>query len=269
MRRGAVLPRACRFPDRRCEGVVRAKRLEPPGEVPWRLGMQNPFLYFNSSPEIIRLAVMMYVWFPLSLRQVDDLLSERGIDICYETVRFWGNRFGPLFAAELRKRRVHRHWYSNWRWHLDEVFVRINGKTCYLWRAIDHEGEVLEVFATKRRDRRAALRFLKRAIKRYGRPASVVTDGLASYRVAMNLIGNAAAQTCGRWFNNRAENSHQPFRRRERAMTRFKSERALQKFTSIHASVYNHFNHQRHLNRRVIFKQARAAALAEWRQLAA
>ena len=92
--------------------------------------MQNPFRYFNSSPEIIRLAVMMYVRFPLSLRQVEDLLSERGIDICHETVRYWWNRFGPLFAAEIRRRRVHRHWYSNWRWHLDEVFVRINGKTC-------------------------------------------------------------------------------------------------------------------------------------------
>ena len=131
--------------------------------------MHNPFRYFNSSPEIIRLAVMMYVRFPLSLRQVEDLLSERGIDICHETVRFWWNRFGPLFAAEIRKRRVHRHCYSNWRWHLDEVFVRINGKTHYLWRAVDHEGEVFEVFATKRRDRRSALRFLKRAIKRYGR----------------------------------------------------------------------------------------------------
>ena len=152
--------------------------------------MQNPFGYFNSSPEIIRLAVMMYVRFPLSLRQVEDLLSERGIDICHETVRYWWNRFGPLFAAEIRKRRVHHHWYSNWRWHLDEVFVRINGKTCYLWRAVDHEGEVLEVFATERRDRRAALRFLKRAMKRYGRPASIVTDGLPSYRAAMKVIGN-------------------------------------------------------------------------------
>ena len=223
--------------------------------------MQNPFRYFNSSPEIIRLAVMMYVRFPLSLRQVEDLLSERGIDICHETVRFWWNRFGPLFAAEIRKRRVHRHCYSNWRWHLDEVFVRINGKTHYLWRAVDHEGEVLEVFATKRRDRRSALRFLKRAIKRYGRPASVVTDGLPSYRAAMNVIGNATAQTRGRWINNRAENSHQPFRRRERAMARFKSERTLQKFTSIHTSVHNHFNHQRHLNCRDIFKQARDARL--------
>ncbi len=101
---------------------------------------------------------------------MEDLLFERGIDICHETVRFWWNRFGPIFAAEIRKRRVQHRSYSRWRWHLDEAFVRINGKMHYLWRAVDHEGEVLEVFATKRRDRRAALRFLKRAMKRYGRP---------------------------------------------------------------------------------------------------
>ena len=133
----------------------------------------------------------MYVRFPLSLRQVEDLLSERGIDICHETVRFWWNRFGPLFAAEIRKRRVHRHCYSNWRWHLDEVFVRINGKTYYLWRAVDHEGEVLEVFATKRRDRRAALRFLKRTIKRYGRPASV------EYRKVGKCQRRSKTRPCG------------------------------------------------------------------------
>ncbi len=154
-------------------------------------------------------------------------------------------------------------------WHLDEVFVRINGKIYYLWRAVDHEGEVLEVFATKRRDRRAALRFLKRAMKRYGRPASVVTDRLRSYRAAMNAIGNAAAQTCGRWLNNRAENSHKPLRRREGAMARFRDIKTLQKFASVHASIHNHFNHQRHFNRRNIFKQARTTALAEWCQLVA
>ena len=160
--------------------------------------MKNPFRYFNSSPEIIRLTVMMYVRYPLSLRQVEDLLFERGTDICHETVRFWWNRFGPMFAAEIRKRRVQNHSYSRWRWHLDEVFVRINGETHYLWRAVDHEGEVLEVFATKRRDRKAALTFLKRAMKRYGSPHSIVTDRLRSYRAAMKVIGNAADQECGR-----------------------------------------------------------------------
>ena len=180
--------------------------------------MRNPFRYFNSSPEVIRLMVMMYIRYPLSLRQVEDILFERGIDICHETVRFWWNRFGPMFANEIRKRRLHHRSFSQWRWHLDEVFVRINGETHYLWRAVDHEGEVLEVFATKRRDRRAALKFLKRTMKRYGRPRSIVTDRLRSYRSAMKVIGNAADQECGRWLNNRAENSHQPFRRRERAM---------------------------------------------------
>ena len=216
--------------------------------------MRNPFRYFNSSPEVIRLTVMIYIRYPLSLRQVEDLLFERGIDICYETVRFWWNRFGPMFVAEFRKRRVRHRSSSNWRWHLDEVFVRINGKMHYLWRAVDHEGEVLEVFATERRDRRAALKFLKRAMKRYGRPGTIVTDRLRSY---------------GRWLNNRAENSHQPFRRREGAMAKFRGIRTLQKFAAVQASIQNHFHQDRHLNRRNIFKQKRSVALAEWRQLAA
>ena len=231
--------------------------------------MRNPFRYFNSSPEIIRLTVMMYIRYPLSLRQVEDLLFERGIDICHETVRFWWNRFRPMFAAEIRKRRIHHRFYSNWRWHLDEVFVRINGETHYLWRAVDHEGEVLEVFVTKRRDRRAALKFLKRAMKRYGQPKVIVTDRLRSYRAAMNVIGNAADQVCGRWLNNRAENSHQPFRRREGAMLKFRDVKPLQKFSSIHASIHNHFNLDRHLNSRETFKKNRSGALAGWRQLAA
>ena len=144
--------------------------------------MRNPFRYFNSSPEVIRLVVMMYIRYPLSLRQVEDILFERGIDICHETVRYWWNRFGPMFAAAIRKRRIHLHSHSNWRWHLDEVFVRINGETHYLWRAVDHEGEVLEVFATKRRDRRAALKALRPTAINCNRPASVVPIGDESNR---------------------------------------------------------------------------------------
>ena len=231
--------------------------------------MQNPFRYFNSSPEVIRLAVMLYVRFPLSLRQVEDLLHERGIDVSYETVRYWWNRFGPLFSSEIRKRMVRHGSYSLWRWHLDEVFVRINGETHYLWRAVDHEGEVLEVYVTKRRGHRAALEFLRRAMRRYGRPTTIITDRLRSYGAAMKDIGVEDRQVCGQWLNNRAENSHQPFRRREKAMARFRDIKTLQKFASIHASIHNHFNHQRRLNRRDIFKQDRDAALAEWRQLAA
>ncbi len=213
---------------------------------------------------------MMYIRYPLSLRQVEDLLFERGIDISHETVRLWWNRFGPMFAAEIRKRRIREcRCYPQWRWHLDEVFVKINGETHYLWRAVDHEGEVLEVLATKRRDRKAALKFLKRTMKRYGRPRTIVTDRLRSYRAAMKIIGNAASQKCGRWLNNLAENSYQPFRRREGAMARFRDMKTLQNFSSVHASIHNHFDHDRHLNRRNIFKQYRSAALAEWRQLAA
>ena len=178
--------------------------------------MKNPFRYFKTSPEVIRLAVMMYIRFPLSLRQVEDLLHERGIDICHETVRFWWNRFGPMLAAEIRKKRsAALRTLPQWRWHLDEVFVKINGEMHYLWRAVDHEGEVLEVFATKHRDRKAALAFLKRTMAKFRTPAT------------------------------------------------------LQKFAAVHASLHNHFNQDRHLNRRDIFKQNRAAALAEWRQLAA
>ncbi len=149
------------------------------------------------------------------------------------------------------------------------LFVRVNGKTYYLWRAVDHEGEVLEVFATKRRDRRAVLKLLKRAMKRYGRPKMIVTDRLRSYRAATRAIGIADRQQCGRWLNNRAENSRQPFRRREGAMARFRDIKTLQKFASVLASIHNHFNLYRHLNRRDIFKQNRSAALAEWRLLAA
>ena len=231
--------------------------------------MRNPFRYFKTSPEIIRLAVMMYIRFPLSLRQVEDLLDERGIDICHESVRVWWNRFGPTFAAEIRKKRsASMRANTQWRWHLDEVFVRINGATCYLWRAVDHEGEVLEAFVTKKRDRKAALKFLKRAMKRYGRPEAIVTDGCRSYRTALKEIGNQARHETGRWLNNRAENSHQPFRRRERAMAKFRSAKSLQKFASIHSSVHNHFNLERHLCSRQNFKDNRDAALAQWRQLA-
>ena len=232
--------------------------------------MRNPFRYFKTSPDVIRLAVMMYFRFPLSLRQVEDLLHERDIDISYETVRAWWNRFGPMFAAEIRKKRsASMRGLPQWRWHLDEVFVRINGETHYLWRAVDHEGEVLETFVTKRRDRKAALKFLRKAMKRYGNPLEIVTDRLRSYRAAMKVIGNEARQATGRWLNNRAENSHQPFRRRERAMAKFRSAKSLQKFTAIHASIYNHFNQERHLYRRAIFKNNRSAALAQWRELCA
>ena len=175
----------------------------------------SPFRCFNSSPEVIRLVVMMYLKYPLSLRNVEDLLAERGIDICHETVRFWWNRFGPMFAAEIRRKRVDRvRQVTQWRWHLDEVYVKNNGQMHYLWRAVDHEGEVLESYATKTRDKAAALTFLKKMMKRHDRPKVIVTDRLRSYGAVFKETGNAGVQKTGRWLNNRAENSHQPFRRR-------------------------------------------------------
>ena len=157
--------------------------------------------------------------------------------------------------------------YSNWEWHLDEVFVKVNGETRYLWRAVDHEGEVLESFVRKRRDRKAALKFLRKTMKRYGNPHIIVTDNLRSYGAAMKIIGNVQKQETGRWMNNRGENSHQPFRRRERAMLGFRSIRSLQKFASVHSSVHNHFNLECHLYSRANFKFNGTAALSEWRQL--
>jgi putative transposase len=188
---------------------------------------RSPFRYFKTSPEIIR---------------------------------FWWKMFGSIFAAEISKDRINRmRSYSNWQWHLDEIFVKINGETHYLWRAMDHEGEVLESFVTKRRDRRAALKFLKKTMKRCGNLEVIVTDRLKSYGAAMKMIGSARRQTTRRRLSNRAENSHLPFRRRERAMLGFRQSRSLQKFVSIQASVHNHFNHERHLNSPTTFKLKRTA----------
>ena len=228
----------------------------------------NPFRYFDSSPEVIRLVVMMYVRYPLSLRNVEDLLFERGIDICHETVWLWWNRFGPMYAAEIRHKRVQRvRAFTHWRRHLDEVHVKINGEMRYLWRAVDHEGEVLESFVTKKRDKAAALRFIRKIMKRHGRPRAIVTDRLRSYGGALKETGGSRLQETGRWLNNRAENSHQPFRRRERAMVRFRRMKTLQKFVAVHAQLHNHFNQERHLVSREIYRQRRSAALAEWRSI--
>ena len=230
---------------------------------------KNPFRYFDSSPEVIRLVVMMYVRYPLSLRNVEDLLAQRGIDICHETVRLWWNRFGPMFAAEIRKKRVGgMRAYTQWQWHLDEVYVKINGQMHYLWRAVDHEGEVLESFATKERDKKAALKFMRKLMKRHGCAKTITTDGLRSYGAAMKELGIADRQEVGRYANNRAENSHQPFRRRERAMLRFRRMKTLQKFSSVHAAFHNHFNQERHLVSRNDYKVRRSAAMAEWEHVA-
>ena len=217
---------------------------------------------------MIRLVVMMYVRFPLSLRKVEDLLFERGIDLCHETVRHWWNRFGPLFAGDIRRQRVSRmKGFRQWRWHLDEMYVKLNGEMVYLWRAVDQEGEIFESYITKTRHKEAALSSMKRTLKRHGSPEKITTDGLRSNRAAMNALGNGEKQEVGRWANNRAENSHVSFRRRERAMLRFRRIKTLQKFASVHANVHNHFNQERHLVDCQTYKKRRSVALAEWQLL--
>ncbi|GJL96274.1 MAG: hypothetical protein DHS20C06_00910 [Hyphobacterium sp.] len=168
--------------------------------------MKNPFRYFKTSPEVIRLAVMMYVRFPLSLRSVEDLLHERGINLSHEFVRFWWNRFGSMFAAEIRRKRADklRAW-DQWQWHLDEVFVKINGQTHYLWRAVDHEGEVLEAYVTKRRDRHAALKFFAQGYETIRQPEShrdgsiaVIQSGHEGHRKRGQTGCGEVAQQSGR-----------------------------------------------------------------------
>jgi len=224
----------------------------------------SPFRYFKTSPEVIRLAVIMYVRFPLSLRNVEDLLHERGIYISHETIRYWWNRFGPMFASNFRRKCVQRlKSYSNWQWHLDEMYVKINGEIHYLWRAVDHEGEVLVAVVTRKRDKQSALKLLRKLLRRYGNPETILTDKLKSDGAALRELGLSGHETNGCWINNRAENSHLPLRRRERAMQRFRQMRSLQKFAAIHGSIHNYFNQERHLYSRENFKQNRTTALDE------
>ena len=189
--------------------------------------------------EIIHQAIWLYLRFTLSFRDVEDLLAERGIAISYETVRRWVNHFGPIIAAELRKRRPKPHAV----WHLDEVNLKIDGRMVYLWRAVDAEGEVLDVLGQSKRDKRAALKLMRKLLRKYAVvPERLVTDDLRSYGAATLDLGIDHLHDCGRWKNNRTENSHQPTRRRERKMQRFKSAGSAQKFLSTHAAAYNTFN---------------------------
>ena len=229
------------------------------------MSKENPFKYYKTSPEIIKLAVMYYVRYPLSLRQVEDILHERGIDICHETIRYWWNKFGPLFSKEMEKK--HFSSPSNWRWHIDEVFVKINGELHYLWRAVDQEGTVLDCYVSKKRNKKSALKVLKNLIKKHGRPNEIVTDKCPSYKAALREINLVHVQNTTQYHNNQVENSHLHFRRKERGMNKFRLMKTLQKFTSIQATFLNHFNHQRHLETRATFKDLRQKSLDSWHQI--
>jgi putative transposase len=217
---------------------------------------------YRFPPEIIQQAIWLYVRFTLSLRDVEDLLAERGIAVSYETVRRWVNHFGPKIAADLRKRRPKPHTT----WHLDEVYLKIDGRLVYLWRAVDAEGEVLDVLVQARRNKQAALKLMRKLLKKYGFvPDKLVTDDLRSYRAAARDLGILDRHERGRWRNNRAENSHQPTRRRERKMQGFKSRASAQRFLSFHAAIYNTFNVQRHLTTAETHRAFRASAMNTWR----
>ena len=225
----------------------------------------NHFKYYKSSPEIIKLAIMYYVRYPLSLRNIEDILHERGINICHETIRYWWNKLGPIVARELKKKREHKP--SNWRWHTDEVFVKINGKLHYLWRAIDHEGTVLDCYVPKRRDKKAAKKVLRKLVSKYGKPKEIVTDKLKSYRAGMRDLNMVDIHETQQYKNNQVENSHLHFRRREKMMNKFRLARSLQKFTAIQSVFQNHFNHQRHIEKRQYFKDLRQTSVDVWNEL--
>jgi transposase-like protein len=212
-------------------------------------------------PVVIQHAIWLYLRFTLSYRDVEDLLAERGLEISYETIRRWVLKFGPGIAKRLRQSRAR----PTGQWHLDEMAVRIAGKQMYLWRAVDSEGEVLDVLVQRRRDKAAALKLLRKLSKKLGfAPSVVTTDRLRSYGAAFADLGLAARQDQGLRKNNRAEVSHQPVRRRERKMQRFKSPGSAQRFLSVHAAAYNTFNVQRHLISRRTLRIFRAEAMAQW-----
>lgn len=212
--------------------------------------------------EVIRHAVWLYFRFSLSLRDVEEMLAARGIEVSYETIRCWTRKFGPLIARRLKKRRP----VPSPRWHLDEVVCWIGGRRMYLWRAVDDEGEVLDVVVQRRRDNVAALKLLGRLLRNQPvDPERITTDGLASYGSALRELGLGHLHHPGRLReNNRAENSHLPIRRRERQQQGFKSQASAQKFLTTHAAIYNTFNVQRHLISRPTLRRFRAEADAVW-----
>jgi putative transposase len=200
----------------------------------------------------------------LSFRDVEELLAERGLDVSYESIRCWVLKFGKQYSRRIDQDRPR----PNCRWHLDEVFVTISGKRIYLWRAVDDEGEVLEVLVQSRRNKKAVLKLMHKLLKKHGFPPSAnVTDKLPSYGAAFRELGLSKYHDFGGRKNNRAENSHQPIRRRERKMQRFKSAGSAQRFLSVHSSIYNHFNIQRHLISQNTLRQFRGAVTAQWLEL--
>ena len=216
---------------------------------------------YRFPPDIISHAVWLYYRFCLSFRDAEDLLAQRGVTVTYETIRQWCQQFGPVYARRLRRRRGR----LGDTWHLDEVFVTIQGRQQYLWRAVDEDGDVLDILVQSHRNRRAAVRFFRKLLKTQGRvPRRLITDQLRSYAAACRTVMPSVVHVTDQYANNRAEVSHQPTRQRERQMRRFKSAAQLQRFASVHGIVQNLFRVSRHLLRSAHHRLLRTRAFVEW-----
>jgi putative transposase len=212
-------------------------------------------------PDIISYAVWLYYRFNLSHRDIEDLLAERGITVSYETIRLWCIKFGAIYSKRLKRK--HRGYGDTF--FIDEVFVKINGKQHYLWRAVDQDGEVVDVYLQSKRDGATAKRFFRRLLRSHGsEPRKIVTDKLASYGVARREVIPESVHVTDQYANNRAEQSHESTRVRERGMRKFKSVGQAQKFLSAHATVCNLFNLGRHLVRAQHYRDLRVSAFSEW-----
>ena len=224
----------------------------------------NPYHGFRFPAEVIGHAVWLYHCFSLSLRDVETILAARGIVVSHQSIRDWGLRFGQMFANALKRRRPR----PGDKWFMDEVFIRVRGKQHYLWRAVDQDGHVLDILVQSRRNAKAAKRFFRKLLKglQYA-PRVIVTDKLKSYAAAKRKVLPHVEHRQSRYLNNRAEVSHQPTRRRERHMQRFKSARQAQRFLSSHSRIHNHFQLRRHRLTATDYRSARTAAFRTWREV--
>jgi putative transposase len=226
----------------------------------------NIYKRYRFPPDIISYAVWLYYRFNLSHRDIEDLLAERGVIVSREAIRLWYIKFGALYSRRLKRK--HRGYGDTF--FIDEVFVKINGKQHYLWRAVDQDGEVVDVLLQARRDGAAAKRFFRRLLNTYGsEPRRIVTDKLRSYGVAHRELIPEVVHDTSQYANNRAEQSHETTRVRERVMRRFKSTRQAQRFLQAHAAVYNLFNLGRHLIKAAYYRNLRMSALSQWAEVVA
>jgi putative transposase len=231
----------------------------------YQMNKSTMYKRYRFPPDVIQYAVWLYFRFNLSHRDIEDLLAQRGIIVTHESIRLWCNKFGSKFAAKLRK----RHQGYGDTFFIDEVFIKIKGGQHYLWRAVDQDGEVVDVFLQKKRDGKVAKRFFKRLLKKHkGEPRKIVTDKLRSYGVAHRKLIPESIHDTEKYANNRAELSHQPTRVRERVMRRFKSVKQAQRFLSTHAAVYNLFNLGRHMISAETYRYFRLRSLASWKSAA-